>query len=157
MQVFPGTLLQYMLRDPKNPRRSLTRTEVQRRDEYIKLLHQQLGEQHPLVLLVKQCLDDEPSKRPSAQELVQQLEGMKAQIEDPYQRLAKEKAIRSLREKYSERPDLHTEEVGCPSDQHVCFTSQQHIHFTSLATQVLGIKQKLAALQTEMKQFLVGQ
>ena len=112
MQVFPGTLLQYTYRDPENPRHRLARTEVQRRDEYIKLLHQQMGEQHPLVLLVKQCLDDEPSERPSAQELLQQLEGMKTQIEDPYQRLAKEKAIRSLREKYSERPDLHTEDVG---------------------------------------------
>ena len=126
MQVYPGTLLQHRFRDPKNPRRCLTRTEVQRRDEYIKLLHQQLGEQHPLVLLVKQCLDDEPSKRPSAQELFQQLEGMKAQIEDPYQHLAKEMAIRSLREKYSERPDLHTEEVGCPSDQYINFVSHHN-------------------------------
>ena len=130
MQVFPGTLLQYMFRDPKNPGRCLTRTEVQRRDEYIKLLHKQLGEQHPLVLLVKQCLDDEPSERPSAQELLQQLEGMKTQIEDPYQRLAKEKAIRSLREKYSEGPDLHTDEVGCPSDQHINFVS--HHNYSTL-------------------------
>ena len=97
-QVFPGELLQYTYSDPKNPKHRLARTEVQRRCEYIKLLHQQLGEQHPLVLLVKQCLDDEPSERPSAQEMLQQLEGMRAQI-DPYQHLTKLEAMRILREK----------------------------------------------------------
>ena len=102
MQAFPGTLLQYTYRDPENPRRLLGRTEVQRRDEYIKLLHKQLGEQHPLVLLVKQCLDDEPSKRPSAQELLQQLEGMTDQIVDPYQHLTKLEAMRMLKEKDQE-------------------------------------------------------
>ena len=113
MQVYPGTLLPYTYRDPENPRRRLARTEVQRRVEYIKLLHQQLGEQHPLVLLVKQCLDDEPSERPSAQELLQQLEDVRAQIEDPYQHLTKLEAMRRLTEKDR---DHHTQvKVGYPS------------------------------------------
>ena len=107
MQVFPGTLLQYTYRDPEKPRRLLGRTEVQRRDEYIKLLHKQLGEQHPLVLLVKQCLDDEPSKRPSAQEMLQRLEGIKRSwIADPYQHLTKLEAMRMLKEKDMENRDL---------------------------------------------------
>ena len=118
MKVFPGKLLQYTYRDPENPRSRLARTEVQRRNEYIKLLHQRQGEQHPLVLLVKQCLDDEPSERPSAQELFQQLEGMRIQIEDPYQPLTKLEAIRMLREKDQ---DLHTQvEVG---NLPICITS----------------------------------
>ena len=118
MKVFPGGLLPYTYRDPENPRHRLARTEVQRRDEYIKLLHKQLGEQHPLVLLVKQCLDDEPSERLSAQELLQQLEGMKTQIEDPYLHLTKLEAIKLLREKDQH---IHTQmEVGYPP---VCFTS----------------------------------
>ena len=113
MQEFPGALLPYTYRDPENPRRRLARTEVQRRDEYIRQLHQQLGEQHPLVLLVKQCLDDEPSERPSAQELLQQLEGMRIQIEDPYQHLNKLEAVRMLKEK--DRDLLTQVEVGYPS------------------------------------------
>ena len=113
MQKFPGALLPYTYRDPENFRRRLARTEVQRREEYIKLLHQQLGEQHPLVLLVKQCLDDEPSERPSAQELLQQLEGMRIQIEDPYQHLNKLEAVRMLKEK--DRDLLTQVEVGYPS------------------------------------------
>ena len=102
MQVFPGELLQYTYRDPENSRRLLGRTEVERRDEYIKLLYKQLGQQHPLVVLVKRCLDDGPSERPSAQELLQRLEGMRVQIEDPYQHLTKLEAMRMLREKDAE-------------------------------------------------------
>ena len=49
--------------------------------------------------LIKQCLDDEPSERPSAQGLLRQLEGMRAQIEDPYEHLTKLEAMRMLREK----------------------------------------------------------
>ena len=51
------------------------------------------------MLLVKQCLDDDPSERPTAQELLQQLENVRAQIEDPYQHLNKLEAMRALREK----------------------------------------------------------
>ena len=51
------------------------------------------------MLLVKQCLDDEHLGRPSAQELLQRLEDMTAQIVDPYQHLTKLEAMRMLREK----------------------------------------------------------
>ena len=112
MQVFPRTLLQPTYRDPENPRRRLARTEVERRDEYIKVLHQQLGEQHPLVLLVEECLDDEPSERPSAQELLQRLEGMKAQIRDPYQHLTKLDAVKMLKEKDMKNQDHPQVQVG---------------------------------------------
>ena len=109
MQVFPHTLLQPTYRDPVNPKALLARSEVQRRDEYIKPFRQQLGEQHPLVVLVEECLDNEPSERPSAQELLQRLEGMKAQIRDPYQHLTKLDAVRMLREKDMDNQDLLTQ------------------------------------------------
>ena len=41
----------------------------------------QLGEQHPLLQLVCQCLHNTPAQRPSAEELLQQL---KAQVEEEY-------------------------------------------------------------------------
>ena len=100
---------------------------MQRREEYIKLLHQQLGEQHPLVLLVKQCLDNDPSERPTAQELLQQLENVRAQIEDPYQHLNKLEAMRALAEKDkalmekdTRMRDLHTQvQVSYPKLLHI--------------------------------------
>ena len=98
-QVFPANLRAPNYPDPGDPDRLLGRTEVERRGEYIQLLHQQLGDQHPLVQLVKQCLHNTPSRRPSTRELLQQLENMRAQIVDPYEHLTKLEAMRMLREK----------------------------------------------------------
>lgn len=98
-QVFPGDLLTHNYPDPRNPDRLLARTEVQRRGEYIQSLHRQLGDQHPLVQLVEQCLHNTASRRPSAQELLQQLEDVQAQIEDPFEHLTKLEAMKQLRDK----------------------------------------------------------
>ena len=98
-QVFPANLRAPNYTDPGDPDRLLARTEVERRGEYIQILHQQLGDQHPLVQLVKQCFHNTPSRRPSTRELLQRLENMRAQIEDPYEHLTKLEAMRMLREK----------------------------------------------------------
>ena len=57
---------------------------MERRADYIALLHEQLREQHPLLQLVCRCLDNEPAQRPSAEELLQQLEAARPQIEGTY-------------------------------------------------------------------------
>ena len=41
--------------------------------DYIQPLHEQLGEQHPLLQLVCQCLQNTPAQRPYTEELLQQL------------------------------------------------------------------------------------
>ena len=84
LQVFPGDLLPSTYPNPDNPERIIGRSEVERRSDYIQLLHGQLGEQNPLVQLVHQCLRNAPARRPSAEELLQQLEAVRAQIEGPY-------------------------------------------------------------------------
>ena len=76
LQVFPGTLLPPNYPDPDNPGRLVGRSEVERRTDYIQPLCEQLGEQHPLVQLVCQCLHNVPAQRPSAEELLQQLEAL---------------------------------------------------------------------------------
>ena len=81
MQVFPGILLPHNYPDPDNPGRLIGRSEVERRTDYIKPLYKELGEQHPLVQLICQCLHNIPAQRPSAEELLQQLE---AQMEEAY-------------------------------------------------------------------------
>ena len=83
-QVFPGSLLPHTYSDPQNLDRLLARSEVERRRNYIQPLHGQLGEEHPLVQLVHQCLHNTPNKRPSAEELLHQLEAVRAQTEGPY-------------------------------------------------------------------------
>ena len=84
------------------------RSEVERRREFIQLLHEQLSEQHPLVQLVHQCLHNDPTRRPSAEELLQQLEAVRAQVEGgPYGQfvsvnMEKLRMVRALREKDTE-------------------------------------------------------
>ena len=57
---------------------------MERRIDYIQPLQEQLGEQHPLLQLVCQCLHNEPAQRPSAEELLQQLKATRLQIERAY-------------------------------------------------------------------------
>ena len=78
--MFPGSLLPSTYADPENPDRLLARSELERRRDYIQPLHSQLGVQHPLVQLVHQCLSNNPARRPSAEELLQRLEAVRAQI-----------------------------------------------------------------------------
>ena len=83
MQVFPGTLLPPNYPDPDNSGHLVGRSEVERRTDYIQALYKELGEQHPLVQLVCQCLHNIPAQRPSAEDLLQQLE---AQMKEAYGR-----------------------------------------------------------------------
>ena len=83
-QKFPDTLLPPTYPDPNNPGHLLARSEVERRSDYIQLLHEQLGEQHPLSQLVSRCLHNIPAQRPSAEELHQRLEAVRPQIEEAY-------------------------------------------------------------------------
>lgn len=82
--MFPGSLLPHSYADPQNPNRLLARSELERRRDYIQSLNKQLGEEHPLVRVVHQCLHNIPAQRPSAEELLQQIEAVRAQIEGPY-------------------------------------------------------------------------
>ena len=82
--MFPGSLLPSTYADPESPDRLLARSELERRRDYIQPLRRQLGEQHPLVQLVQQCLHNNPARRPSAEELLQRLETMRAQIDRSY-------------------------------------------------------------------------
>ena len=82
--------------DPENRRRLFARSKVERRWDYITPLRRQLGERHPLVQLVEHCLDDDLEFRPTAEILLQQLEGVV--INDPYQHLTKLDLIQQLQE-----------------------------------------------------------
>ena len=70
--------------DPDNPDHILGRSEVECRTDYIQPLCEQLGEQHPLLQLICQCLHNIPAYWPSAEELLYQLEAVRPQIERVY-------------------------------------------------------------------------
>ena len=102
VQDFPQDLLPPNYPDPNCRGRLIALTEVERRGKYIDQLHQQLGESHPMVQLVKECLDNDPKYRPSSEGVLHRLEGMTIQIRHPYQDLTKVGMMKLLEQKDSE-------------------------------------------------------
>lgn len=94
--MFPGDLLESTYPDSDNQEIVLARSEVERRKQYINLLEKELrdGENHPLTLLVKWCLQNAPSRRPATEELVTELQGVRAEIEGPCGAVARADAVR---------------------------------------------------------------
>ncbi len=57
--------------DPHNPGRVIGRTEVERREVYMKKLENQLQESHPIIVeMVTYCLHNNPQTRPTAEQLL---------------------------------------------------------------------------------------
>ncbi len=83
--------------DPDNPGVIVACSEVQRRSEQMEQLVCQLGgRRHPLVQLVTQCLHNDPRQRPSARQVLSQLERMRVQTQDPYEGMSKLELIQAL-------------------------------------------------------------
>ena len=89
-QVFPGNLLQHNYPNPDNPDQLLGRNEVERRGNYFDQLYR-------LLQLMKDCLHNVPSRRPTAEQLVTSLEEMKGEVEGAYGELATVDAVRQVR------------------------------------------------------------
>ena len=84
--MFPGDLLEHNFPDLNNPRQLMGRSEADRRGNYFERLGRQLPQEsadYSLVGVVKQCLENIPEERPTAEQLVRVLEGMKEDIEGP--------------------------------------------------------------------------
>ena len=82
--MFPGDLLKHTYPDPNNPRQLLARSEVDRRGTYFEHIERMLHRSsagYPLVGVVKQCLENIPEERPTAEQLVRVLKGLKGDIE----------------------------------------------------------------------------
>ncbi len=69
--------------DPHNPGRLIGRTEVERREVYMKKLENLLLESHPvLVEMVTNCLHNTPQTRPAAEQLLETLTPVQDAMED---------------------------------------------------------------------------
>ena len=96
--MFPGDLLEPTYPDPRNAQNLIGRSEVDRRGVYFTQLERKLpdGGRHPLVQLLKQCLHNTPSNRPTVEQVVAALEEMKADIEGPYGDISRIDAVREV-------------------------------------------------------------
>ncbi len=77
--MFPGDLLSSTYPNPSNPDQLIARSEVDRRQTYMATLETTCGASHPVLLdLVRQCLHNTPERRPSSQDLLARLRGVKS-------------------------------------------------------------------------------
>ena len=72
-QTFPKDLKPHTYPDPVT-RRLVGRTEIERREVYVQQMKTSLGEAHPLVKVTLNCLEHFADDRPSAVEVLRQLE-----------------------------------------------------------------------------------
>ena len=71
--------------NPDNPNDIQARSELERRGEYIDFLEALIGQVLPaLVDLIKQCLRNGSDQRPSTEQLLTRLQGMRVEVEGEY-------------------------------------------------------------------------
>ena len=71
---FPGEAVHVNPRSPNNPNDLVGVTEFDRREEYINLI----GNEHPLMTLIRHCLSNSPSHRPTSSEVHQRVSAVAA-------------------------------------------------------------------------------
>ena len=110
-QVFPDEILAPNYNNSEDGK-LISRTEVERRERYIDILRSS-KELHPLVTLMKMCLDNLPNKRPSAMQILQRFEELNPDYYDvlPFQHRhamvemlnKKDKEIKNLQRELQQR------------------------------------------------------
>ena len=78
-QIFPKDLKPATYIEPAT-HEFKARSEIERREVYVEQIKTSLGESHSLVKLTVNCLDNEPNDRPTASEVLTQLEEAEAAI-----------------------------------------------------------------------------
>ena len=84
--------------DPNNQENLLARSEVERRHVYMDQLDRKLPDygHHPFVQLVKHCLKNTASQRPTAEDVLRSLKEMKPVIDGPCGEVARADAVRQV-------------------------------------------------------------
>ena len=91
-QTFPNKLLAPNYREGRQHK---ARTEVERRESYMRVIRRQLREKHPLLQMIKGCMDF-PEDRPSIGEVLRLLEEARAEVRDEQTDMNKLELLRAL-------------------------------------------------------------
>ena len=92
-QTFPCKLLAPTYRD--SGKRIIGRSEVERREKYMRMIYNQLRENHPLLQMIERCLDF-PEDRPSIREVLSLLEQARAEDTDEHMDMNKLELVQAL-------------------------------------------------------------
>ena len=91
-QTFPCDLLAHTYREGRQHK---ARTELERRERYMRMIYRQLREKHPLLQMIEGCLDF-PEDRPSIREVLRLLEEARAEVRDEQTDMNKLELLRAL-------------------------------------------------------------
>ena len=91
-QTFPCDLLAPTYREGRQHK---ARTELERRERYMRTIYRQLREKHPLLQMIEGCLDF-PEDRPSIREVLRLLEEARAEVRDEQTDMNKLELLRAL-------------------------------------------------------------
>ena len=91
-QTFPCDLLAPTYREGRQHK---ARTELERRERYMRMIYRQLREKHPLLQMIEGCLDF-PEDRPSIREVLRLLEEARAEVRDEQTDRNKLELLRAL-------------------------------------------------------------
>ena len=92
-QTFPCDLLAPNYRNEQ--RRIIGRSELERREHYMRMIYSQLRENHPLLQMIERCLDF-PEDRPSIRQVVHLLEQARAVDRDDQMDMNKLELVQAL-------------------------------------------------------------
>ena len=95
-QMFPCDLLAPTYRDKE--KKIVGRSELERREKYIKIIYQQLTKTHPLAVMITKCLDF-PEDRPSIRQVLDLVDNAMAEYQDEVTSMNKLELIRTLQTK----------------------------------------------------------
>ena len=115
-QTFPCNLLAptYTI---NTSRMLVARTELERRETYMRKVYSQLPENHPLIEMIKRCLKNAPEDRPSIQQVLQLLEQARAEIGANESDLNKLELVQTLKEERDRQTSRNPREVAELQDQ----------------------------------------
>ena len=76
--------------------RIAARSEIDRRIDYIEQIQHDFGCHHPLVLMIKQCLHDDPRRRPTLDEVLQRLNEAKIKLDHHDEQMSRPEVEQAL-------------------------------------------------------------
>ena len=112
-QTFPFKLLAPTYRNEQ--KRIIGRSELERRERYMRMIYSQLREKHPLLQMIERCLDF-PEDRPSIREVLHLLEQARAEDRDEQTEMNKLELLQALQTQPRNHPRNRVRECGVSDD-----------------------------------------
>ena len=138
-QIFPDPLPAAYMDEERMT--MVGRTELQRRGTYMQKIERQLREEHPLILMIQNCLNNLPRQRPLIGRAIEFLSQARGEIQDEEGDMNRLELVQSLREK--------THLIQSKDEENRSFSEQNR----SLGEQVRSFSEQNRSLGEQVRSF----